>query len=90
MKLDAMTCPLCRGKLTPMANGGSYWLRCETEPPRCGVMWPALTAMAKHADRVRDDKAKLMAVTNTTAPTGLDSGLAVRSLRADIDARTIE
>lgn len=48
MDVTSLTCPRCGRKLTPMVNGGALWLRCDDEPPKCGVMWPAATAVAEH------------------------------------------
>lgn len=39
-----MRCPRCSKPLQPLSNGGGLYLRCEGEPPQCGVIIPATTA----------------------------------------------
>jgi hypothetical protein len=44
VNITSLTCPRCQRKMEPMVNGGSLWLRCTNEAPRCGIVWPAETA----------------------------------------------
>lgn len=55
--LDPILCPNCGRELAAVGNGGGIFLRCPTDPPRCGVIWPAGTALALN-QKAREEGAR--------------------------------
>lgn len=57
--LEPMPCPRCGRNLQVLANGGTTYLRCESEPPKCGIIVPSATAMAWSTEkRMEKDKTR--------------------------------
>lgn len=46
LRMEPMPCPRCGRGLQVLMNGGTTYLRCEADPPRCGIIVPNDTAMA--------------------------------------------
>lgn len=60
--LEPLGCPNCGRPLNAMANGGTIWLRCESDPPRCGLIYPADTALAMHIGKRTEERKPLAVV----------------------------
>lgn len=67
--LEPLPCPRCGRPLATMANGGSLFLRCESEPPKCGIIIPETTALAWHVEKRNEDRQPLAVVKDTAVRT---------------------